>query len=471
MSTRECTAVPSAESSALPRTIAEAGEWLRSGKTSCLDLARAHLARIAELEPRLNAFITLMAEEALATAAELDADLRGGRDLGPLHGIPLVAKDLFDTGGIRTTVGSKVFEHRVPANDAAAIRQLKAAGAVFLGKTNMNELAAGVTGTNETYGDTHNPWRRGYSPGGSSGGSAAAVAAGLCLGAAASDTGGSIRIPASWCGVAGIRPTPGLVSVEGVHPRGPSLDVAGPMAGTVPDLALLLDAMADPAARPVAGYAAAVGEGLAGLRLGIVRDYTYKGVDDAVAAAVRRAVETFSDLGATVVEIEVPALAGDANHAQLFNDILLHEFSRMAAGAQRGRERDFGAIVRRNIADGERISRETYRESLRMQAALSERMEDAFDSVDAVLTPAQPMVAPPLHAPRAVFARGRHFVLPFSLARLPAVVLPCGFDAECLPIGLQIVGNRSDDATILRVAAAFEAGTNYHRRPPPCGGE
>src|SRR5229473_4535900 len=228
----------------LPTTIAEAGTRFRSGDLTSLDLTKAYLTGIEKLEPQLNAFIAVLKEEALKTATERDAELRAGRDRGRLHGVPIVVKDLFEMRGTRTTVGSKAFKDRATDRDATVVRKLLDAGVVVLGKTNMNEFAAGVSGTNATFGDTHNPWNLERSPGGSSSGTGAAITAGLCLGGPGTDTGGSIRVPASWLGITGIRPTFGLVSLDGVYPRSRSLDCVGPLARNVHDLALLLDVMA-----------------------------------------------------------------------------------------------------------------------------------------------------------------------------------------------------------------------------------
>ncbi|HRP97068.1 MAG TPA: amidase [Rhodocyclaceae bacterium] len=462
---------------ALPRTIAEAGQLLRSGATSSEQLTRTYFAAIEKLEPKLNAFITLLQDRAIAAARARDAELAAGRDLGPLHGIPIVTKDIFDTAGIVTTVGSKAFENRVPDTDATVIRRLEAAGAVILGKTNMNEFAAGVTGTNDVFGNTHNPWMLGRSPGGSSGGTGAAIAAGLCLGGTGTDTGGSIRVPASWCGIAGIRPSYGLVSLNGVYPRAYSLDVAGPLAPTVGDLAVLLDAMAgyDPKyehsslAQRRASYADVLGKGVAGMRLGIVRNYTYRDVDDDVAAAIRQAADTFARLGAEIVEIEVPPLEGELDYAKLFSEVLLYEFNQILGDEYRAtpdRERVFGSIVQRNIAVGEKVERTAYERTLRSRAELTARVKKAFDEVDTMLTPALPMVAPALDAPGEVFARGRQFTLPFSFTALPSVVVPCGFNPEGLPIGLQIVGNHFEEALLLQMASTFEQNTDHHKKRP-----
>lgn len=466
------------ENVTLPRTIAEAGDMFRSGSISSEQLTRAYFSAIEQLEPKLNAFITLMKNKAIATAKARDADLAAGRSLGPLHGIPIVAKDNYDTAGVITTVGSKAFENRRPNENATAIALLEAAGAVILGKTNMNEFAAGVTGTNDTFGDIHNPWMLGHSPGGSSSGTGAAIAAGLCLGGTGTDTGGSIRIPASWCGIVGIRPTYGLVSLKGVYPRAYSLDAAGPLAPTVGDLAVLLDVMADydpnykysALAQRRESYGTVLNKGVAGMRFGIVKNYTYRDVDEDVATAVRSAARKFSDLGAEVIEIEVPPLEGELDYGKLFSNVLLYEFNQILGEEYRStpnRMQLFGSIVQRNISVGEKVARVTYETTLQSRPELIARVKRVFDHVDALLTPALPMVAPPLDAAPEVFARGRQFTLPFSFTELPSIVIPCGFNPAGLPIGLQIVGNHFEEALLLQAASAFEASTDYHNMRPP----
>lgn len=461
----------------LPQDIRAAGQALRSGRLTCVALAQACLGRIAALEPRLNAFISVLHDGAVAAATQLDADLSAGRDRGPLHGIPIVAKDIFDSAGTPTTVGSRACGGRAPASDALALRRLQEAGAVLLGKTNMNELAAGVTGANEAFGDTRNPWDPARWPGGSSSGSAAAVSAGLCLGAAGTDTGGSIRIPAAWCGVPGMRPTQGRVSLEGVHPRAPSLDTAGPIAATVADMALLLGTMAGVGAgsEPVAGgsRAQAVASGparpLTGLRLGVIRGYTYAEIDTSVARAVGEAVDTLARLGAELVEVEVPELGDEGHYVEAFNTILLHEFAQVVASMTRSRsglEHSFGAIVRANLEAAAGLSRHDCAAAGHAREALTRAIRGALAGVDALFTPAQPMVAPPRDAPPAEIDRSRRFMVPFSLAGVPAAVVPCGF-ADGLPVGLQIVAGHGRDAMAVRIAAAFEAATEHHARRPP----
>jgi aspartyl-tRNA(Asn)/glutamyl-tRNA(Gln) amidotransferase subunit A len=463
---------------ALPASIAEAGKWLRDGSLKSLDLTRAYLACIDRLEPKLNMFLTLMKDEALRTAAERDAELAAGKDRGPLHGVPIVVKDLFEMAGTRTTVGSRAFENRVTDQTATVVRKLLDAGVVVLGKTNMNEFAAGVSGTNAAFGDTHNPWALEHSPGGSSSGTAAAITAGLCLGGPGTDTGGSIRVPASWCGITGIRPSFGLVSLHGVFPRSHSLDTVGPLARTVRDLALLLDAMSgfDPDdrnssfAQPRESYTTELERGVRGLRFGIVKDYTYRDVDAPVAAAVREAAETFASMGAEIKEIRVEPLEGRLDYTKLFNGILLYEFNQILGERYRNTPNAkelYGPIVQNNIEVGAKVSRADYEERLKERPFLIAQVKAAFEQVDAMLTPALPTVAPLLKASAQDFGRGRQFTIPFSYTALPSVVVPCGFSSEKLPIGLQIVGNHFQETFLLRIAAAFEAQTGFHAQRPP----
>ena len=444
----------------LPQSLTEAVLWLRSDKVSCYELTRGYLARIEAAEPNLNAFITVMADQALAAARARDEHRAAGKALGSLHGVPLVAKDIYDTAGVRTTVGAKIFEDRIPDESAAVIRRLEAAGAVFLGKTNMNEFAAGVTGTNARFGDTANPLMPGRSPGGSSSGTAAAVAARCCAAGIGTDTGGSIRIPAACCGVTGLRPTRGLISLEGVFPRAYSLDTAGPLAATVADAALLLDAMVghdEPAAQGWQTSSPDLDKGVHGLRLGVIRNHTYRGLDTDVESAIHQSVKRLADAGAEVVEVAIPALEDAPGYDKLFSTILLYEFGQIMASTRHDTPANaFGPLVRRDLDQSAAISKETYHQSLEQAGAFTLDLKKAFQTVDALITPAQPMVAPPQGAAPKVFARMRRFVQPFSLAGLPAVVVPCGWNAQGLPVGLQIAADAYQEAVALRVAAAAE---------------
>ncbi|MGB3296406.1 MAG: amidase, partial [Phormidesmis sp.] len=400
-----------------------------------------------------------------------------GQDRGPLHGIPIVHKDIYDTAGTLTTIGSEFFQSRIPEQDATTVRQMREAGTVLLGKTNMNEFAAGISGTNAFYGDAHNPWKLDYSPGGSSSGTGAAIASGLCLGGTGTDTGGSIRVPASWCGISGIRPTYGLVSLAGIYPRAYSLDVAGPLAKTVGDVALLLDAMSgyDPRdansslSQRRTSYADGLDQGIEGMRIGIIDNYTYRDVDPEVAAAIQAAVETFSSLGAEIVAIDIPLLSsGPLEYSALFN-ILLYEFNQILGEAYNAEPNKnlFGPTVQGNIATGSEITAETYETAQKERPGQIAELKAAFNRVDALITPALPMVAPLLNAEGEIYARGRQFTLPFSFTALPSITTPCGFSSDGLPIGMQIVGNHFEEALILRIAAAFESSTPFSKERPP----
>lgn len=466
----------------LPPSIDAAGELLRSGEMTSAELTRTYLDCIAELEPHLNAFITILDDMALRTAEERDAEVRAGKIRGPLHGIPIVVKDMFEVDGTRTTVGSEAYIDRMSDSDATVVRKLKEAGCIILGKTNMNAFAAGVSGTNSTFGDVHNPWALDRSPGGSSSGTGAAIAAGLCLGGPGTDTGGSIRVPASWLGIAGIRPTSGLVSLHGVHPRSLSLDTAGPLARNVRDLAHFLDAMAgfDPEdpnsafAQPRRSYTEELDQGIAGLKIGIVENYTFADIDEPVEKAVRAAAETLADLGAEIVDVKVAPLEGQLDYNQLFSEILLYEFNQILGDIYRetpDAERLFGPIVAANIADGAAVTRDRYEERIRERPRIIAEVKDAFRQVDAFLTPSLPTTAPLLSAAAQDFGRGRQFTIPFSYTALPSVAIPCGFSPDGLPIGLQLVGDHYQEALLLRMAAAFEGATDFVRKRPPvfCG--
>ncbi len=461
--------------SELPLSIAQAGQQLRTGGYSCEQLTRAYLAAIAQLNPQLNAFITLNGEPALAMARMRDDELRRGEDRGPLHGIPIVHKDLYDTARLRTTVGSESFAQRVPDTDAVVVARLTRAGAITLGKTNMNEFAAGVSGTNAFFGDAHNPWDTLRSPGGSSSGTGAAIAAGLCLGGTGSDTGGSIRVPASWNGITGLRPTFGRVSLKGVYPRAYSLDVGGPLGRSAADVAALLQAMAgfDPGYKQSVqqreeNFSRDLQRGVQGLRVGIIENYTFRDVDVDVANAVEGATRTLQSQGAIVKTVRIPMLAGALEYSALFN-IILYEFNQILGDAYRATadKKVFGPIVRANIQSGEKVSSAFYETAVRQRAQQQAAFREVFKDVDVLVTPTMPTVAPLLSASGDTYDRGRQFTLPFSWVGVPSISVPCGFDGQGLPIGMQIVAGDMQEALLLRVAAAYEKDTSFHLRHPP----
>lgn len=462
----------------MPTTIGEAGKRIRDGSLSSEQLAKAQFHWIDQFQPKLNMFISQRRNFALEMAAERDAELGGGKDRGPLHGIPILVKDIYEIDGTKTTVGSRAFAERQSTQDAVIVRQLLDAGAIVLGKTHMNEFAAGISGTNAYFGDCHNPWALDRSPGGSSSGNGAALAAGIGLGGASTDTGGSIRVPASWCGIAGMRPTPELLSLHGLFPRSHSLDCAGPLARNVMDLALLLDAMAgfDPRDKHSAGvrgtksYTQGIGGGIKGMKLGVVRNYTYRDIDPPVAEAVKRAIDKLASLGATIVDVQVEPLEGKLDYNKLFTNILLYEFNQILGEKYRGTPDAgelYGPIVANNIAEGSKVSREEYDKTMGERPGTIAQMKKVFSEVDALLTPALPATAPLLEASVQDYVRGRQFTIPFSYAALPCMVVPCGFDPAGLPIGLQIIGDHFQETALLRIGYAFEQATDYHKKHPP----
>lgn len=445
----------------LPASIDEAAQRLRRGELSCAQLVRGFLERIETLQPKLNAFLTVTAEAAMAHAEKLERELRAGADRGPLHGIPVVYKDCLDSAGIRTTIGSRLFAERIPDRDAEVVQRLAAAGAVMLGKTNMNEFAAGTSGKNAAYGDARNPWAFDRSPGGSSSGTAVAVAAGMVLGGLGTDTGGSIRIPAACTGSVGLRPTFGRVPVRGCFPRSVSLDTVAPLARTVRDCALVFEAMSG-------DHAGEVADEITGMRVGVVRDFSFRGVDAVVAAAVHAALERLAQVGASVREIAVPVL-GDDSLSAAFMDIMLYEFHRVLAEQwhrRADREELFGPVVRANLERGAKITEKVYQVALASRESTTAAIRAVFSQVDVVATPVLATPAPTLDAPPEAFDRQRHFMSPFSLAGLPAISLPCGFSRDGLPIGMQLVGDRLQEKRLLRFARAYESATTWHKRLP-----
>jgi aspartyl-tRNA(Asn)/glutamyl-tRNA(Gln) amidotransferase subunit A len=441
-----------------------------------VELTRAHLERIDALDGQLNCFITRTAEQALARAQDAEAEILRGAYRGPLHGVPLALKDLYATRGVRTTAGSAFLADHVPDEDAEAVHRLAAAGAVFLGKLNMHEWALGLTNENPHYGPCRNPWDTGRVPGGSSGGSGAALAAGLCMGSLGSDTGGSIRVPASLCGVVGLKPTFGRVSARGVAPLSWNLDTCGPMARTVRDVALVLQAIAgyDPADPyavdvPVEDYQATLGVGASGLRVALTSGAYVEAADPQISEAVRAAAGTFAALGARVEEVELPdALeAAQMNARMVTSDAAACHHDRLRQAPER-----FGDDVRARMQAGAAVTSTEYVLARRAQTLWRRRLERLFERFDLLLLPATPIPAPRLGGDAIEAARSlTRFTAPFNLARLPALALPCGFTAEGagtapLPIGLQIVGRPWAEAAVLRAGHAYEQATEWHTRRP-----
>jgi len=454
-------------------TIAEAARSFQAGELSPVELTRACLERIEALEPRLNAFITLLPETAMAEARTAEQRLGRGERLGPLDGIPFAIKDLYETKGIRTTAGSKILDDYVPVEDATCVRRLREQGVVLLGKLNMHEWAFGVTSVVSHFGPVHNPWALDRITGGSSGGSGAALAASFCLGSLGSDTGGSIRIPASMCGIVGLKPTYGRVSKHGVIPLSGSLDHAGPMTRTVEDAALVLQAIAgpdpdDPTTEdvPVPDYLAALSDGVPGLRVGVLDKDMLSGLDEDVEASFRAALKTLAGLGASLVEVRIPSLQ---RAEAIWLAIARPEAAAFHRRNLEERPQDFSEPVRLRLQLGLQTRAVDYLRGLEGQRQLRAEVEEQYAKIDVLVTPTTASTASRIEDELSASGREVHIhrlTCPFNLTGQPAISLPCGFDRQGLPVGLQIVGRRFDEGTVLRVAHAYEQATDWHKARP-----
>jgi aspartyl-tRNA(Asn)/glutamyl-tRNA(Gln) amidotransferase subunit A len=460
-------------------SVADAARALRAGDYSALELTDAYLQRIEALNPTINAYITVTAERARDDARRATEELAAGKVRGPLHGIPIAHKDLYETAGIRTTGGSKIHGDYVPTADCTLVRKLREAGTVLLGKLNTHEYAYGVTTNNPHYGATRNPWDLQRIPAGSSGGSGAAIAAGLATAATGSDTGGSIRMPASLCGVVGLKPTFGRVSKAGVMPLSYRFDHAGPLTRTVEDAALMLNAMAgydalDPTTvrMPVADAAADLGLGVHGLRIGVPRAWFFDQLEDDIAGIIAIAIDHFQQLGAEVREVDIQGVAEGLGGTFAY---VLSEAQEIHAHSLRERPQDFGVDVLEILTSytpgvGELLT------GLRACDALTASMRAALETVDVLLTPTTPITAVRIGQELVRYGAIEESVLgamirctaPFNTTHLPALSLPCGFNDHGLPVGLQLVGRPFDEAMVLRVGHAYEQTTDWHRRSPPC---
>ena len=460
-------------------SLAEAARKVRAREISPVDLVQASLARIRATDAVLRAYITVFEEQALQVAKAAEIMVAAGHGLGPLHGIPIALKDNVAVRGSRTTAGSKVLGDWVPDADATIAARLRQAGAIFIGKTNMHEFAWGGTSANPHYGAVRNPWNTAHFPAGSSGGSGVAVAARSCYGAVGTDTGGSIRLPSAINGVVGIRPTYGRVSNHGIIPLAWSMDTAGPMTRTVEDCALMFAAMAgydakDPttAARPCADYGADLGQSLRGLRIGIVSGYFFHHLQPPVRDAVQAALASYEKLGAQLVEVEIENIHGNIS-AQL--TIESAEPSTYHQRWMRERPQDYGDDVRTLLEVGEMLLATHYLQAQRYRTLLRNEFINAFRTVDAFVCPTLPFTATKLGATTVVIENGveedmlsaiMQFTGVASLTGLPALNVPCGFDAAGLPIGMQLIGRPFDEATLFRMGHAFQTATDFHLRAP-----
>ncbi|HEX2500047.1 MAG TPA: amidase [Methylomirabilota bacterium] len=461
-------------------TLAALAAGIRAREISPVEVTEACLARIETLGPRLRAFVHLDAEAALRTARIREAEVKAGRSLGPLHGVPLAHKDLFVWGGRAASCGTAFPEYFRAEHDATAVARLEAAGAITLGRLNLSELALGPFGDNAHHGDVETPWRPGHCAGGSSSGSGAAVAAGLVYGALGTDTGGSIRLPAACCGVVGLKPTYGRVSRAGAMPLSWSLDHVGPLARTVRDAAILLGVIAGPdgrdatsRARPVQNYGAALDEAIAGLRIGVPDRFFGEGLDGEVEAAVRAAIEALRGLGARVVDCPLPdpVLLND-----LANVIARCESAAVHARVLRESPHALQPAVRERLEVGLHVSAHDYLQATRLRSRATRTfVNDVFARVDLLAAPTIPEPAPAWAAvkegsPDEIVRRMGRFsrlTRPFNALGLPALSVPCGFATDGQPVGLQLIGRPFDEATLFRAGHAYEQAAGWWRRRPP----
>jgi aspartyl-tRNA(Asn)/glutamyl-tRNA(Gln) amidotransferase subunit A len=478
--------------------VRDAAARIRRRELSSVELTRAALARVAEVEDRVAAFLTVCEAEALAAAEAIDRRVAAGEDPGPLGGVPIGVKDVICTAGVRTTAASRILEHFVPAYDATVVTRLRRAGAVIVGKLNCDEFAMGSSNENSAFGVTRNPWNGAHVPGGSSGGSGAAVAAREVAASVGTDTGGSIRLPAAFCGVVGLRPTYGRVSRFGVIAYASSLDQVGPFARDVGDVAAVLEAIAghDPAdstssPRPVPSYGDALASGVRGMRLGLPKEYFVEGMQPEVVAAVRAAVNELERLGAVVEPVSLPhteyaiatyyliATAEASSNLARYDGV---RYGRRESGPggslaemyERSRAAGFGTEVKRRIMLGTYALSAGYYDAYYLKAQqvrtlIRQDFDRAFARCDALVTPVAPTTAfrigEKTDDPVTMYLSDI-LTISVNLAGLPGLVIPCGVDAAGLPIGLQVIGQAFDEVTILRIGAAYEQATDWHRRNP-----
>ncbi|OKH42574.1 amidase [Calothrix sp. HK-06] len=420
---------------------------------SLYNLTQHYFKRIYKLNPKLNAFITITEQEALLTATQLDSEIETAQVKRLLHGIPIVIKDNIDTANLITTIGTELFQQRIPVVDADIVTRLKQAGAIILGKTNLSEFGADITGNNRFYGNVRSAVNPNYSPGGSSSGTATAVAANLCVGGIGTDTGGSIRVPASWSGIVGLRPTQSIISTDGVFKRAPSFDTVGVMASKVTDVEILFNAIMHPLALPNILPPPST------YKLGVINNYTFRGVDTEVAAAIHRVIYSCKQAGIEVINIE-SILLSNFNKTN-YSIIALYEFSQVLQEYQ-NQHHLFGDKVNYDLRKSAAISGKSYQKAQKQRLCELGDIQNIFRQVDAIITPTTPTTAPNIQADARVYQLNRKFVLPFSYFGLPCVSIPCGLNPQGLPIGLQIVANSFQDKLILKIAEDLESIINYY---------
>ena len=457
----------------------EVSGLIRAGRVSPVEVVEACLARIEATEPTLNSFITLLPDAARAAARRAEQEIARGNWRGPLHGIPVGLKDLFNTAGVRTTSGTRIYDTYVPDADCTVAVRLRQAGAILLGKLNMHPFAYGPTGENADYGHMHNPWNAERVTGGSSGGSGSAAASGQCHITMGSDTGGSVRIPAALCGIVGLKPTYGRVSRAGLTPLSWCLDHPGPLTRCVEDAALAMNAIAgldplDPATAdvPVPDYTAGLDGDIRGLRIGVVREYFDDELDAEVGALTEQAIAALGELGAEIVEVSLPLY----EYAQpISNAILMSEATAAHRDALLNQGDRLYPPVRERLEEGLFISAAEYLRAQQARQVFCAQVNDLLRDVDLLAGPTEPTTAPALLERRVEVNGESRPVVPmltkytrvYNITGSPAISVPCGFGADGLPVGLHLAGRNFEEATALRAAYAYQQATEWHKRRPP----
>ncbi len=485
---RRLSAADTASDDALANlSLTEASFRLHNHTITSVQLTQAVLDRIQIYNPKVNAYITVLTSESLAQAAALDAELKAGHSRGPLHGIPIAMKDNIDTAGIRTTAASPMFKDRIPTADAAIVDKMRAAGCVLLGKLNLHEFAVGCTGDVSYFGPTRNPWALDRVSGGSSAGSGAALAADLCFGALGTDTGGSIRVPASWCGIVGLKPTVGLVSIRGIIPCSAPLDHCGPMARTVEDAALMLNSMTgyDPqdiysVEHPREDYVQGMHQPVKAFRLGLPQSF-YDHIDPEVEPSIRAAIEVLSRLTAGVTShaplLSVPLTISDLGEPEAYHEELVRQYGNNYMPPTRNRMRASGTPVTGPASTAAESGRA--HEHL---ATMRRTIDASFKDFDLAIVPTIRYLPPKINASLAQEMAGPARKMkvyeffegsspcgntsPFDGYGIPAISIPCGFSKSGMPIGLMIAGPHFTESKVLALAYAFQQATDWHKRRP-----
>ena len=466
----------------LQMTIAELAPRIRAGEVSPVEVTTAALERAGALQPALNSFITLLSDQAMAQAREEEEAISRGEYKGPLQGIPIGLKDNLATAGIRTTLGSKVLSDHVPEEDAEVVRRCRGAGAVILGKENLEEFAAGATSNNPHFGPVHNPWGLDHIPGGSSGGGGANVASEITFASLGTDLGGSVRLPGTFCGVVGLKQTFGRVSQRGLLVTSFNGDHIGPMTRSVEDSAIMLQAMAGPdpldpstVPVPVADYSARLDRGVRGLRMGVPEGYYFEDLDPEVESSVRRAIAALEELGAETVPIDLPMMKyiGALRIAAMSDAIVTHE------AMLRSNREDYGPDVLYRTLGGQFVMGHHYSKAMKVQRLIQEEYAQVMQDVDFMVTPTAPVFAPRIDTPYIEHAGATHRVrgpgsgiisrctTPFNSTGLPAISVPCGLSESGLPIGVQFITKGFEEDLLFQVAAAYEQVSAMRGRRPP----